>query len=171
MLRVNVAMTTKVFHENRPLAASEVVCKDYTAAIVGGQLDVGLGGAPVEGALPPIKKRCSETNIVEGQLDVGLGGTPVEGVLPPIKKCCSERLHISNLRVTQVPTFCHTFASKKGLSSRRTRAAAGSFLNSSVSQLLPRNTVRKRIKSWCRKQKKQKDRLLFIRTTPEMGYG
>ena len=35
--------------------------------------------------LSPIKKCCLDTNIVEGQLDVGVGGTPVEGVLPPIK--------------------------------------------------------------------------------------
>ena len=140
-------------------------CKDYSASSANNVEQ--LKGIPMKGS-SSISGSLKTNQHVEEQLGVGLEGIPVKGVLSPIKNSCLNAYHISKLRMSHVPTYCHTFASKVGLSSKRTRVAAGAFLKWSMSQLWRRNTIRNRIKYWCRKRKKQKERLLFIETTEEM---
>jgi hypothetical protein len=90
--------------------------------------------------------------------DVGLGGTLLQTacVLSPIEKKHSPfvKFNSSHMKNTKVQ-HCHTFASKKGNSSKRTRAAAGAFIKWSSAQLLGRNMIRNRVRYLWRKVVKQ----------------
>jgi hypothetical protein len=78
-------------------------------------------------------------------------GTPTPGVLSPTKEKSSKTVTVSKAnmamkpksvpvskaKMTIKPKYCHTFASKTGLSSKRTRAAAGGYIQWCTSQLWP----------------------------------
>lgn len=106
-----------------------------------------------------------------GECDIGLDRTPsatngTVGVLYPIRKQVSKPPigGRCSTRVLQPPQHCHTYKSRWGISSQRTRAAVGAFFRWCTSKLLGRNLWRNRIKAKCRKYKKQRSKLLFCGT-------
>ena len=106
-----------------------------------------------------------------GGCDVGLGGTLLKTacVLSPIDKKHSPfvKFHSKRLKNTQVK-HCHTFASKKGNSSKRTRAAAGAYIKWSSDQLFGRDRIRNRIHYLWKKVVKQRSKLLYVDETNKM---
>ena len=84
--------------------------------------------------------------------DVGLGGTLLKSacVLSPI-----DKKHSLFVKFNSSHQHCHTFASKKGKSSKRTRAAAGAYIQWSSDQLFGRNRIRNRVRKKWRKAVKQ----------------
>lgn len=99
-------------------------------------------------------------NVNGRECGVGLEGT-LNRVLSPIEKHL-KRIPHSKLRMSSIAKYCHTFSSKRGLSSHRTRAAAGAYVNWSTTKLLSRNTIRNRIKYFQKKVRKQREKLFFI---------
>lgn len=97
----------------------------------------------------------------DAECDVGLKGTPFNGGVagkkhPPIKYNSRRVKHC-------VPKHSHTYASKHGVSSKRTRAAGGALHRWSSSTLLKRNTARNRVKWLWKKVLKQQMRLHCVR--------
>ena len=72
-------------------------------------------------------------------------------------------------RSVQRPTidFCHTFTSKSGVSSTRSRAASAAWLHKSSSQLLSRSAIKHRLRRKKKKTAKQSDILAIIGPTDE----
>ena len=116
--------------------------------------------------------------------DVGLDGTPF-GVRSPIARsnvstpgnttheqpmASKDGHHHSTINYYMVddgngiPTskFCHTFASKSGVASMRSRAASVAWLHNSSSQLLSRSAIKRRKRLNKRKQEKQTEVLQII---------
>ena len=111
---------------------------DYVSAVDGGECDVGMDRTP-------------------------LGTSGSKGVLSPINRQHSKHIkYNSNVNAKRIPHHCHWFKSKIGVSSQRTRAAAGAFMKWSVSKLWGRDRVRNRIRALCRKHKKQRETLLLV---------
>jgi len=109
------------------------------------------------------------------ECDIGLDRTPsatngTVGVLSPIDKKLSKPPigGRCGVRVLQPPKHCHTYKSRWGISSQRTRAAVGAFFRWCTSQLFGRDLWRNRIKAKCRKYKKQRSRLLFVELDEKM---
>jgi len=103
--------------------------------------------------------------------DVGLGGTLLQTacVLSPIEKKHSPFVKFNSKRMkNEKVQHCHTYASKKGNSSKRTRAAAGAFIKWSSAQLLGRNRVRNRVGYLWRKVVKQHSKLLYVEVTKKL---
>jgi len=96
--------------------------------------------------------------------DVGLGGTLLKSacVLSPIDKKHSP--FVKNTKVQH----CHTFASKKGNSSKRTRAAAGAYIQWSSARLFGRDRIRNRVRYLWRKVVKQHSKLFYVEVTKSM---
>lgn len=111
---------------------------DYVSAVDGGECDVGMDRTP-------------------------LGTSGSKGVLSPINRQHSKHIkYNSNVNAKRIPHHCHWFKSKIGVSSQRTRAAAGAFMKWSVSKLWGRDRVRNRIRALCRKHRKQRETLLLV---------
>ena len=102
------------------------------------------------------------------QCRVGLEGIRHHRVLSPMKKHCTHIKHNSKQVKMKVPTHCHTFASMKGWSSQRTRAAAGAYYRFRTSVKLGRNTIRNRVKYERKKVCKQREKLFYITMDEEM---
>ncbi len=125
--------------------------------------------------------------------DVGLDRTPTDttcavGVPSPIGKTHSTEIRgtakhpvkeqskgqerdihkKASKAVLYPPQHCHTYKSRWGVSSQRTRAAVGAFFRWCTSKLFGRNLWRNRIKAKCRKYQNQKSRLLFVEPDEEM---
>jgi hypothetical protein len=58
--------------------------------------------------------------------------------------------------------FCHTFASKSGVASMRSRAASVAWLHNSSSQLLSRSAIKRRQRRKKKKEVKQSELLQII---------
>jgi hypothetical protein len=107
-----------------------------------------------------------------GRCDVGLGGTLLNSacVLSPIDKKHQYpyvKFNSSRVKHEQI-RHCHTFASKKGNSSKRTRAAAGAFFKWSGAQLIRRDRVRNRVRYLWKKRVKQQSKLLYVEETKDL---
>ncbi len=106
---------------------------------------------------------------VEGKLcDVGLEGFPSKGELTPITNSREPVRKKSQIVKWTKPHHSHTFASKRGRSSQRTRAAAGAFYRFCSSTLLKRQTIRNRKRTYARKVCKQRLNLLYLKDTERM---
>ena len=109
----------------------------------------------------PMSNDYSASTVDGVQCGVGLEGIP-KGVLSPIGTHCTHIKINSKLVKMKIPTHCHTFASKKGRSSMRTRAAAGSYYKFTSSIQLGRNCIRNRVKHYRKKVCKQRKQLFNI---------
>ena len=110
---------------------------------------------------PPTLNDYSASAVDGVQCGVGLEGIP-QGVLSPIGTHSTHVKTSSKQMKMKVPKYCHTFASKTGRSSQRTRAAAGAYYKFSSSQRLGRNTIRNRVKCNWKKVCKQRSKLFYI---------
>ena len=82
----------------------------------------------------------------------------VDGVM---RKPTAMTLHKTTSKSERVD-FCHTFSSNRGVSSQRTRAAAGAHVLKSSAKLLSRNAVKRLNRRSRRKQIKQDNNLVNV---------
>ena len=120
------------------------------------------------GGQTTIKNDYSANTVDNGLCDVGLEGIPDKGVLTPISSNMKPVKQKSKMMKTSIPRHSHTFASKHGRSSQRTRAAAGAFYKWCSSTLVKRHTMRRRIRYFWKKRSKQQSKLIHITETDNM---
>ena len=165
---------------------------DYVSDVDGRECDVGMDRTPLgtsgsKGVLSPINIEHSkhikfnsgmndqftpkdehDSDVDGRECDVGMDRTPLgtlgsKGVLSPINRQHSKHIkYNSKLGTRGLPSHCLWFKSKVGVSSRRTRAAAGAFMKWCSSRLWGRDRVRNRIKTLCKKHRKQRETLMLI---------
>jgi len=133
-------------------APAQHVCGEEHAHMNGGRTTMmDYSASPVDGPL------C----------DVGLDWIP-KGVRSPVTKSRTSIKQKSKIVKTKIPTHSHTFASKRGRSSQRTRAAAGAFYHFLSSIFMKRDMIRNRNRRCWKKVRKQRLNMLYIEETDRM---
>ena len=141
-------------NETKPLMAAPAqhVCGEEHAHMNGGRTTMmDYSASPVDGPL------C----------DVGMDWIP-KGVRSPVTKSRTSIKQKSKIVKTKIPTHSHTFASKRGRSSQRTRAAAGAFYHFLSSIFMKRDIIRNRNRRCWKKVRKQRLNMLYIEETDRM---